>query len=80
MNKKKNPKPNSSRAIELKSCETKILEMFADKHITVSEALFIFEKIKFAAFYGEMTVAASQLALKKQRDSQLQAQKQSMFR
>ena len=54
--------------------------MFADKHITVSEALFIFEKIKFAAFYGEMTVAASQLALKKQRDSQLQAQKQSMFR
>jgi len=78
MNKKKNQL--KSRSEDLKDCETTILQMFADKHITVSEALFIFEKIKFAAFYGEMTVAASQFEIKRQKDSQLQAQKQSMFR
>jgi hypothetical protein len=52
--KKQNPKSNPSRSEEMQSCEKAILELFTEKHITVSEALFIFEKIKFSALYGTM--------------------------
>jgi hypothetical protein len=55
MNSKKKPKPVvPSRSMEMHSCEKAILELFEAKHITVSEALFIFEKIKFSALYGTM--------------------------
>jgi hypothetical protein len=54
MSKKQSPTRNS-RGEELHDCEKKILEMFMEKKITISEAMFVFEKIKFAAFYGEMT-------------------------
>lgn len=79
MNKKKNPKLNSSRAAELRTCENKILEMFAEKHVTVSEALFIFEKIKFAALYGEMAIQAAHTG-KLTPQSPSQKKEQAMFR
>ena len=63
------------RSDELRQCEKTILEMFSDKHITVSEALFIFEKIKFAAFYGDM---AAQVEL--HRRAEQTKPNQHMFR
>ena len=50
MNKKN---PNLSRADKVLACERAILTIFEGERITISEAIFIFEKIKFAALYGE---------------------------
>jgi len=40
------------RGKELQEVEVEILEIFNKKKLTISEALFIFEKIKFSAFVG----------------------------
>ena len=50
MARKKNK--NKTRSHDLQAVEIEILEIFKEKNLTISEALFIFEKIKFSAFIG----------------------------
>jgi hypothetical protein len=63
-----NPKSNLSRSAEMQACEKAILELFTEKQITVSEALFIFEKIKFSALYGTMATQVKQEAPSSMKD------------
>jgi hypothetical protein len=48
----KMPKKSKTRSQDLQAIEGEILEIFNQKNLTISEALFIFEKIKFSAFVG----------------------------
>ena len=66
--KNQNPKSNPSRSAEMQACEKAILELFTEKQITVSEALFIFEKIKFSALYGTMATQVKQDAPSSMKD------------
>jgi hypothetical protein len=71
---KQNPPKISPRVSELLTCEKEMIKIFETHHVTLPEAVFIFEKIKFSSFYHSMFAGLSH-----RKDAALQSN-EMMFR
>jgi hypothetical protein len=78
MAKKIKPTPDAlARAKELHQCEAEILHIFDTHKVTVPEAVFVFEKIKFTALLSDANIQASKL---RQASSKSTMPASNMFR
>jgi hypothetical protein len=65
-----------ARADELSVCEKELMQVFTAHAITVPEAIFMFERIKFTAMHGDMARNSEMRAKQKEQQETVE----SMFR